>query len=82
MRGPCGAKEEMVLVGMLDRLIEIGKERSNVMRISGPQFPEQTMINQKQLENVECFSYLVSVIKTDARCTRETNPGLPRQKQH
>jgi hypothetical protein len=29
------------------------------------------MIDQKQLENVEYFSYLGSMITSDARCTRE-----------
>jgi hypothetical protein len=29
------------------------------------------MIDQKQLENVEYFSYLGSMITNDARCTRE-----------
>jgi hypothetical protein len=29
------------------------------------------MIDQKQLENVEYFNYLGSMIKNDARCTRE-----------
>jgi hypothetical protein len=29
------------------------------------------MTDQKQLENVEYFNYLGSVIRNDARCTRE-----------
>jgi hypothetical protein len=29
------------------------------------------MIDQKQLENVEYFSYFGSMITSDARCTRE-----------
>ena len=29
------------------------------------------MIDQKQLENVEYLNYLCSMIKNDARCTRE-----------
>jgi hypothetical protein len=29
------------------------------------------MIDQKQLENVECFNCLGSMITSDARCTRE-----------
>jgi hypothetical protein len=29
------------------------------------------MIDQKQLENVEYFNYLGSMITSDARCTRE-----------
>ena len=29
------------------------------------------MIGQKQLENVECFNYLGSMLTNDGRCTRE-----------
>jgi len=29
------------------------------------------MIDQKQLENVECFKYLGSLLTNDGRCTRE-----------
>ena len=57
------AKEETVLHGMIDKLIETGKcygmemnvEKTKVMRISRQPSPVTTMIDQKQLENVECF---------------------------
>jgi len=29
------------------------------------------MIDQKQLEDVECFKYLSSMLTNDGRCTRE-----------
>jgi len=29
------------------------------------------MIDQKQMENVECFKYLGSILTNDGRCTRE-----------
>ena len=29
------------------------------------------MIDQKQLDNVECFNYLGSMLTNDGRCTRE-----------
>jgi len=29
------------------------------------------MLDQKQLENVECFKYLGSLLTNDGRCTRE-----------
>ena len=45
-------------------------KKYKVKRISRPPFPIQIMIDKK-LENVEYFSYLRSVIKNDARCTRE-----------
>jgi hypothetical protein len=34
------------------------------------------MIDQKQLENVEYFNYLGSMITNDARCTRETKSRI------
>jgi hypothetical protein len=41
------------------------------MRISKQLPPVQIMIDQKQLENVEYFNYLGSLITNDARCTQE-----------
>jgi hypothetical protein len=38
------------------------------MRISRP-FPVKIMIQQKQLENVESFKYLGSILTNDGRCT-------------
>jgi hypothetical protein len=46
-------------------------QTTKVMRISRQQSPKQVMIDQKQLENVEYFSYFGSMITNDARCTRE-----------
>jgi hypothetical protein len=69
------AKEETVLQGMIDRLIEIGRcygmEKTKVMRISRQLFPTQIMIDQNQLQNVEYFNNLGSTITNDARCTHE-----------
>ena len=70
------AKEETVLQGMINKLIEIGRcygtemkvEKTKVMRISRQPSPVTIMIDQKQLENVE---YLGSMITNDGRCTRE-----------
>jgi hypothetical protein len=43
----------------------------------------QTMIDKKQPENVDYFSYLGSLITTnDARCTRDSKSRLPLHKQH
>ena len=65
------AKEGKVLQDMIDKLIEIGGcygmemnvEKTKVMRISRQPFPVKIMINQKQLENVESFKYLGSILK-------------------
>jgi hypothetical protein len=46
-------------------------EKSKVMRISRQQFPVQITTDQKQMENVEYFKHLDSMITNDARCTRE-----------
>ena len=42
-----------------------------VVRSSREPSPVQIMIDQKQLENVEYFKYLGSMIANDARCTSE-----------
>ena len=34
------------------------------------------MIEQKQLENVECFKYLGSMLTNDGRCTSETKSRI------
>jgi len=73
------AKEEKVLQDMIDKLIEIGKcygmemnvGKAKVMRISRQPFPVKIMIDQKQLENVESFKYLGSILTSDGRCTCE-----------
>ena len=64
------AKEETVLQGMIDKIIEIGRcygmemnvGKTKVMRISRKPSPVTIMIEQKQLENVECFKYLGSIL--------------------
>jgi len=73
------AKEENVLQDMIDKLTEIGGcygmemkvEKTKVMRISRQLFPVKKMIHQKQLENVESFTYLGSILTNDGRCTCE-----------
>jgi hypothetical protein len=69
------AKEETVLQGMINRLIEIGRcygiemnvEKTKVMRISRQPYPIKIMTDKKQLEIVEYFNYLGSMITKDAR---------------
>ena len=71
------AKEEKVLQVMIDKLIEIGScygmemnvEKTKVMGISRQPFPVTIMIDQKQLENVECFKYLGNLLTNDGICT-------------
>jgi len=49
---------------------ECGKNK--IMRISRQPFPVKIMIDQKQLENVESFKYLGTILTNDGRCTCET----------
>jgi hypothetical protein len=73
------AKEETVLQDMINTLIEIARcygmemnvEKTKVMRISRQPFPVKIMIDQKQLQNVESFRYLCSILTNDGRCTCE-----------
>jgi len=72
------AKEEMVLQDMINKLIEIGRcygmemnVKKKVMRISKQPFQVKIIIDHKQLENVESFKYLGSILTNDGRCTRE-----------
>ena len=66
-----------MLQDMIDKLTEIGGcygmeinvEKTKVMRISRQSLPVKIMIDQKQLENVECFKYLGSMLTNDGRCT-------------
>ena len=46
-------------------------EKTKVMRISRQPSPVTIMIEQNQLENVECFKYLGSVLTNDGRRTCE-----------
>ena len=46
-------------------------EKTKVMRISRQPFPLEIMIDQKQLENVEFFKYLGSILTNGRRCTCE-----------
>jgi hypothetical protein len=72
-------KEEKVLQDMSHKLIEIGRcygmeknvEKTKIMRISRQPFPVKIMIDKKQLENVESFTYFGSILTNDVRCTCE-----------
>jgi len=64
---------------MIDKLIEIGGchgmemnvEKAKVMRILRQLFAVKIMIDQKQLENMESFKYLGSILTNDGRCNCE-----------
>jgi len=51
--------------------MEMNAEKTKVMRISRQPFPVKIMIDQKQLENVESFKYLGSILTKDGKCTCE-----------
>jgi hypothetical protein len=73
------SKEEKVLQDMIDKLVEIGRchgmemnvEKTKVMRISRQPSPVKLIIDQKQLENVDSFKYLDSILTNDGRCICE-----------
>jgi hypothetical protein len=73
------AKEEKVPQDMIDKLIDIERcygmemnvEKTKVMKISRQPSPVKIMIAKKQLENVESFKYLGSVLTNDGRSTCE-----------
>jgi hypothetical protein len=82
------AEEEKVLQDMINKLIEIGRsygmemnvEKTKVMSISRQPSPVKIIINQKQLENVECFKYLGSILTNDGRYTCEIKYRIPMAK--
>ena len=69
------AKEENVLPDMIDKLrcygMETNVEKTKLMRISRQPSPVKIKIDQKQLENLESFKYLGSMLRNDGRCTCE-----------
>jgi len=75
-------KEETVLQSMIDKLIEIGRWYGMEMnvekrkRISRQPSPVTIMIDQKQLENVESFKYLGSMLTNDGRYTCEIKSSI------
>jgi hypothetical protein len=46
-------------------------KNTKVMKISRQPFPVKIMIDQKQLENVEFFKHLGSILTNGGRCTCE-----------
>jgi predicted nucleotidyltransferase len=73
------AKEEKVRQDMIDKLIEIGRcygmeinvEKTKLMRISRQPLTVKIIIDETQLENVESFKYLGSILTNDGRFTCE-----------
>jgi hypothetical protein len=71
-------------------LIQIGKycgmemnvEETKIMRISRQPSPILIMVDQTQLENVECFDCVGSVITNDAVCMCKIKSKLSWQKRH
>jgi hypothetical protein len=51
--------------------MEMNVEKTKVIRISRQPFSVKIMVDQKQLENVEYFKYLGSMLTNDGRCTCE-----------
>jgi len=78
------AKEVVVLHGMFDRQLEIGRQygmeinvqQTRLMRISRHPSPVQIMIGQTQSQKLRILKYLSSLLEKDARCARETKSRI------
>jgi hypothetical protein len=55
----------------LEDAMEWNVEKTKVMRISRQPSPVKIMIDQKEIENMDSFKYLVSMLTNDGRCTCE-----------
>jgi len=51
--------------------VEMNVERTEVVRISRQPSAVKIMVDQKQLESVESFKFLGSILTNDGRCTCE-----------
>jgi hypothetical protein len=84
------AKEETVLHGIVDKLIETGRccgmqmnvEKTKVIRNARQPFPVKLMIYKNQLESVKFFKYLGSMLTDDGRCTCEIKSRIAMEKLH
>jgi hypothetical protein len=56
--------------------------KKKVKGISRQSFSVQILIDQKQLENLECFPYLGTTIASDSGYRREIKPRIAMGKQH
>jgi hypothetical protein len=82
------AKEGQVLQDMTDKLTEIGRcygmeinvGGEGVMRISRQPFLVEIMTDQKQLENVDSFKYLGSILTNYVTCTCEIKCRIAKAK--
>jgi hypothetical protein len=79
---------EKVLHWMSDRItqtgtccgMELDKEKSEVMKISREPSQLQIMTDQKQVDNLEQFKYLSSMMINEARYTHEIKSGVTMKK--
>ena len=75
---------------VIDRLIEIGRcyemeinvQIIKLMAVSRRPTPASILIDQKQIEYVEYFNYLASLVTHDARCVSEIKSRVIKAKQH
>jgi hypothetical protein len=56
-------------------------KKAKIMRMSRKASPLQIVVHQKQLENVEYFKYLGSMITNDARYAREIKSKIAMEKK-
>jgi hypothetical protein len=82
------AKEEKTLQCMFERVtgtgrgcgMEVNVGKTKVKSISRQPFPSQIMIDQKELDNVEHFNCLGSMVTNDARYTHAVKSRIIMEK--
>jgi len=60
--------------------MEMNVKKTKLMRISRQPFPVKIMIEQKQLQNVESFEYLGSILTNYVRCPGEIKSRFAMEK--
>jgi hypothetical protein len=60
--------------------MESNLEKTKVMKMSRKRFPKKLTIDQKQLENVDSFKYLGSMLTNYHRCTCDIKSRIARTK--
>jgi len=65
------ARDNIIFCTVMYNKSKMNVEKTKVMRISRQPSPVKIMIDQKQLENVESFKYLGTILTNDGRCTCE-----------
>jgi hypothetical protein len=72
------ARDNIIFCTVMYNKSKMKVEKTKVMRISRQPFLVTITIDQKQLENVESFKYLGTILTNDGRCTCEIKCWIAR----